>query len=141
MKVRVTALAVFAALLATGAAATAHAETLKPIALVNTAATANTTPASPLPQFTNEAQPWAAPAPRKTLQFDTKGRWGLRLDMDQLSNRETQWKDVAAGAFFRITPSLRVGGSVALTDKMASPQKVTPQDATPRVHLETAFRF
>ena len=127
-------------LLATGAAASAHAESLKPIALA-ASTNANTVPASPPPSFNADSQPWAAPAPRKTLQFDTKGRWGLRLDMDQLSNRETQWKDVQAGAYFRITPSLRVGGTVALTDKMATPQKVTPQDATPRVHLETAFRF
>ena len=135
MKLRTTALAVSAALLVSGAAAGAHAETLR-----NTTAV----PPAPLAQLVaNDAAPqsWAAPAPRKTLQFDTKGRWGLRLDMDQLTNRETKWKDVQAGAYFRITTSLRVGGSVALTDKMASPQQVTPQDSTPRVHLETAFRF
>ena len=132
MKLRATVMAVSAALLVTGAAASAHAETLRSVS----------TAPEPLTQFAAaDTQSWAAPAPRKTLQFDTKGRWGLRLDMDQLQNRETQWKDVQAGAYFRITPSLRVGGSVALTDKMASPQKVTPQDATPRVHLETAFRF
>jgi hypothetical protein len=137
MTFRATALAFSAALLATGAAAGAHAETLRPIAATPATQFATT----PSAQFASEAQPWAAPVPRKSLQFDTKGRWGLRLDMDQPSNRETQWKDVQAGAFFRITPSLRIGGSVALTDKMASPDKVTPQDATPRVHLETAFRF
>ncbi len=129
MTFRAAALAGFAALLVTGAAASAHAETLRPIRT------------APVTEFAKDTQPWTAPAPRKTLQFDTNGRWGLRLDMDQLANRETQWKDVQAGAFFRITPSLRVGGSVALTDKMASPQQVTPQDATPRVHLETNFRF
>ncbi len=138
MKVRATALAVFAALLATGAAANAHAEPMRPTAAAGPTAPINTTPGN---QFASEAQPWSAPLPRKSLQFDASGRWGLRLDMDQPSNRDTQWKDVQAGAFFRITPSLRIGGSVALTDKMASPDKVTPQDATPRVHLETAFRF
>jgi hypothetical protein len=137
MKVRATALAIFAALLATGAAAGAHAEAMRPTA-AGSAAPINT---APMAQFASEAQPWSAPLPRKTLQFDATGRWGLRLDMDQPANRDTQWKDVQAGAFFRITPSLRIGGSVALTDKMASPDKVTPQDATPRVHLETAFRF
>jgi len=90
--------------------------------------------------FTNEA-PWSAQAPRKQLQWDSKGRWGLRLDMNQPSNREADLKDLQAGAFFRITPSLQVGGSVGFGDRFAQPQRVTPQDATPRVHLETAFRF
>ena len=85
--------------------------------------------------------PWAKPAPHKQLQWDSKGRWGLRLDMNQPSNREADWKDVQAGAFFRITPSLQVGGTVGLGDRLAQPRRVTPLDAAPRVHLETAFRF
>jgi hypothetical protein len=91
-------------------------------------------------EFTSDA-PWAAPAPRKQLQWDSKGRWGLRLDMNQAQNRESDWKDVQAGAFFRISPSVQVGGAVSLGDRLASPQRVVPQDAAPRVHLETAFRF
>jgi hypothetical protein len=87
-------------------------------------------------------QSWNAPAPRKSLQWDAKGRWGLRLDMDQPNNREMNLNDVQAGAFFRITPSLRVGGTVGLRDRFASqPQQMQPQDARPRVHLETAFQF
>lgn len=85
--------------------------------------------------------PWSRPAPHKQLQWDSKGRWGFRLDMIQPSNREPDWKDVQAGAFFRISPSLQVGGTVGLGDRLAQPQRVTPQDAAPRVHLETAFRF
>src|SRR5690348_10549199 len=49
-------------------------------------------------------------AQRKTLQFDTKkGRWGLSLDLDQPATRELQLKDVEAGAWFKVTPQLRVG--------------------------------
>jgi hypothetical protein len=85
--------------------------------------------------------PWSL-APRKTLQWDSNGKWGLRLGIDQPSLREPDWKDVKAGAFFRITPSLRVGGSVQLGDRLSQPKQVTPGDAAaPRVHLETAFRF
>jgi hypothetical protein len=93
-------------------------------------------PAQPL----NDA-PFAAPAPHKQLQWDSKGRWGFRLDMNQPSNRESDWKDVQAGAYFRISPSMQVGGAVSLGDRLAQPQRVTPADAGPRVHLETAFRF
>lgn len=91
-------------------------------------------------EFANDA-PWVAPTPQKQLQWDSKGRWGLRLDMNQPTNRRSDWKDVQAGAYFRITPSVQVGGSVGLGDRLAQPNRLTPQDAAPRVHLETAFRF
>jgi hypothetical protein len=79
----------------------------------------------------------------KSLKWDTrKGRWGVSLNVDQRAERDTQWNDVQAGAYFRITPSLRVGGAVALGEKEApSYKKTEPQDSAPRVRLETAFRF
>ncbi len=92
------------------------------------------------PQFSGEA-PWMTPNTHNQLEWDAKGRWGLRLDMNRPTNREADLKDVQAGAYFRITPSLQVGGAVSLGDRLADPKLVTPQDATPRVHLETAFRF
>src|ERR1700712_3279279 len=52
---------------------------------------------------------------RKSLQWDAEhGRWSLKLDMDQPVGRDVQWKDVQAGAYFRVTPKLRVGGAVGL---------------------------
>jgi len=116
-----------ATLLLSGVATTAHADVLRPRAQI---------------EFISTQQPWNAPAPRKTLQWDAKGRWGLRLDMDQPSTRDMGWNDVQAGAFFRITPSLRIGGSVGLKDRFTPQQQIQPQDAAkPRVHLETAFQF
>jgi hypothetical protein len=78
--------------------------------------------------------------PHKTYQFDSK-HWGFRLDLDQPPNRQTEWKDVTAGAYFRISPSIKFGGSVGLGDKFAQPQQISPQDTGPRVHLETKFQF
>lgn len=80
---------------------------------------------------------------RKSLQWGADGRWTLKLDMDQPVGREMGLKDVSAGAFFHITPSLRVGGSVDLGDKFAQPDKIVTQDTinAPRVHLETKFKF
>ena len=79
----------------------------------------------------------------ETLKFDTrKGRWGVSLNLDQRGERDTQLNDVQAGAYFRVTPSLRVGGAVALGEKEAPAYKKTePQDSAPRVRLETAFKF
>lgn len=87
------------------------------------------------------SKPWSVPTAHKTLQLDSKGRWGVRLDMEQPSGRSSDWKDVEAGAYLRLTPRLRVGGSVGLGDKLANPQRFTPDDTAPRVHLETAFKF
>ena len=93
-------------------------------------------------EFASDA-PWVAPATHKQLQWDSKGRWGLRLDMIQPTIRDPGIKDMQAGAFFRITPSLQVNGTVGLGDRLSEPQPqhVTPQDTSPQVHLETAFRF
>lgn len=79
----------------------------------------------------------------KTLKWDTrKGRWGVSLNLEQRVERDTQWNDVQAGAYFRVTPSLRVGGAVALGEKETPAYKKTePMDSSPRVKLETAFKF
>lgn len=82
-------------------------------------------------------------AARKTLQFDTrKGRWGLSLDLDQPVGRDLQLKDVEAGAWFKVTPQLRVGAGVGVGSSRDEPiRKPTPKDEAPRVRLETAFKF
>ena len=126
MSFRAAWLAMGAALLLTGMASLAHAA---PTAdLLNT-------PSDSAPT------PFYVPTPHKTYSFDAKGRWGVNLDMEQPVNRDTQWKDVTAGGYFRVNPRLKVGGSVGLGDKFAQPQQLTPQDTGPRVHLETKFQF
>jgi hypothetical protein len=125
------------ALLLTGAAAQARAETTKLQPIKIEAARVGAADLANLPQAN---QSFIAPSPRKTVQLDTKGRWGLRLDMNTPTDRIEGMQDVQAGAYFRITPSLRFGGSVGITDTLVSAPAIKPQ-ATPRVHLETAFRF
>ena len=85
----------------------------------------------------------ALPQGGKTLKWDMQnGRWGVTLDLDQPSGRDVQLNDVQAGAYFRVTPSLRVGGAVALGEKEEPAFKKTqPTESTPRVRLETALRF
>lgn len=114
-----------AALLASGASA-AHAQTTKKAT-----------------DFTVRSETSAGPQGNKSLKWDTrKGRWGVSLNVDQRAERDTQWNDVQAGAYFRVTPSLRVGGAVALGEKETpSFKKTEPQESAPRVRLETAFRF
>ena len=79
-----------------------------------------------------------------SLKWDARrGRWGVTLNLDQPAERSALWSDVQAGAYYRLTPSLRIGGAVALGDQPLLPvyKKTEPRDSAPRVRLETAFKF
>jgi len=88
----------------------------------------------------NEAIRSGAPASTTSLQFNQKGRWGVDVNVDEPLERDRKLQDVEAGAFFRVTPSVRVGGSVRLDDKL-KPERITPDERGARVRLETKFRF
>lgn len=78
---------------------------------------------------------------RKSLQWNADGRWGLKLDYEQPQQRDVQWKDVETGAYFKLTPSVRLGATVGL-GQQGEPRRVSPDDKPqPRVRLETTFRF
>ena len=84
----------------------------------------------------------AAPE-HKSLQWAQKDRWGLKLDMNQPIGRDMQLRDIQAGAYYRVTPSLRVGGSVALTQSLVQPGAPVPSATVqaPQIKLETTFKF
>jgi hypothetical protein len=87
---------------------------------------------------------WASQSAHKTLQWDQKGHWGLKLDLTEPSGgRSMQLHDVQAGAYFRVTPQLRVGGAVSLGDGEVTTYAPLPetQSPTPQVKLETNFKF
>lgn len=91
-----------------------------------------------------ERSQWAPQTVKKSFEWDaSKSRWGLKLDLEQQPNVGADWKNVQAGAFYKVTPQLRVGAGVTLTDQQNSatnnPSLQTPP--APRVHLETAFKF
>ena len=80
---------------------------------------------------------------RRTLVWDAKkGRWGLMLDITPRAGVDSQARDVEAGAFFRVTPQLRVGGAVGVGSQTVPARKAGDRDEeAPRVRLETAFKF
>ena len=125
--------AVAAAFIAAGASA--HAQT-KP------AASDNFTVHDSFASDANQSSPQIG---RRSLQWDSKkAKWGLKLDMDQqlgLPQSYTTNREVQAGAFYKITPSFRVGGSVRLGAMNDGPQPVVPTDTAPKVRLETALKF
>lgn len=80
--------------------------------------------------------------PRRGLQWNADGRWGLNLDVEQPVGREADWNDVDATASYRLTPSLRLRGSVGLGEGRPDPARpAQPERDQPRVRLETIFRF
>jgi hypothetical protein len=94
--------------------------------------------------FTVRQEAPVLPSAAKAVQWDArKGRWGLTLDLEQPDVRPSTLNDVQAGAYYRITPSLRVGGAVALGDRQFTPGPKKPgqDEAQPRVRLETKFKF
>jgi hypothetical protein len=120
------------AVLAAGAAARAE----QPLSLVVSQ------PSDIFAQHTTpDASRWGPQPTHKSLQFDQK-RWGLHLDMSEPVGREMQLRDIQAGAFFKLTPSLRVGGAFAFADQPTQPDRTSlPTTQTPRVRLETSFKF
>jgi len=87
-----------------------------------------------------EASPITAP----TQKWDAaKGRWGVMLNLQQPDTRASNWNDIQAGAYYRITPSLRVGGAFAFGDQqtLPGPKPGAPEAGQPRVQLETKFKF
>ena len=124
-------LAALAALVLTGTATTALAQAqsqAKPRAALNEAAA-------------REAYALDQSQGRRVLQFDQGKKWGLKLEMQQPVTREMQLQDMEAGAYFKFTPGFRVGGAVGLTDRAPATPKVEEPEVTPRVRLETTFKF
>jgi hypothetical protein len=117
-------------------------------ALVLSGALASVAHADPLAIDPSKAltSQWSAPLTQhKSFEYDVaKSRWGLKFDVEQQPGLGTDWKNVQAGAFFKITPSLRVGAGVSLSETQSpssTGNALAQPPAPPRVHLETAFKF
>ncbi len=79
----------------------------------------------------------------RTLEWDSrKGRWGLKLGVEQRMDRLGEWRDVQPGLYYKLTPRLHIGGAVSLAPNPQINQRVVdPQATAPRVRLETTFKF
>ena len=77
---------------------------------------------------------------QRRLQWNPSGRWGLDLNVRQESRDSNE---VEAGAYYRVTPSLRVGASagVGVTEADPASPRETDRRGQPRLRLESIFRF
>ncbi|WP_333591792.1 NtrZ family periplasmic regulatory protein [Brevundimonas sp.] len=85
----------------------------------------------------------AAPGQRRSLRWIDGGRWGLDFNLSQPVGREADWGDVEAGAYYRLSPRLRLGASAGLASPRVDPARAPETDgrAQPRVRLESIFKF
>ena len=125
------------------------AATVGALAIAGTAhdATAQARGRAPAVSLTEAAQASnSTPAPqRRGLRWNDSGRWGLNFNLNQPVGRETDWGDVEAGAYYRLSPRLRVGAAANLAtpevDPARAPESAADRRAAPRVRLETIFKF
>ena len=93
----------------------------------------------PIPTTTSHATP--APQ-RRGLRWNDSGRWGLNFNLNQPVGRETDWGDVEAGAYYRLSPRLRVGAAAGLGASEPDPARAPETERTaPRIRLESLFKF
>ncbi len=83
-----------------------------------------------------------SPAPqRKSLQWDTKGRWGLKFDYQQPAPNGPDWREVDVGPVWKASPRIHISGTVGFTDQPQAHAATPDQTPQPRVRLETTFKF
>ena len=124
------------------------AATVGALAIAGTAhdasAQARRAPAVSLTEAAQTSHSTATP-PRRGLRWNDSGRWGLNFNLNQPVGRETDWGDVEAGAYYRLSPRLRVGAAANLAspeiDPARAPESAADRRAAPRVRLETIFKF
>lgn len=101
-------------------------------------------PAQPSTRAANANDAYALNGAQRSqvLEMDASRRFGLKLEIQQPVTRPTELKDMEAGAFYKLTPSLRLGGTVGVTDAAApTADKPDPARTTPRVRLGASFKF
>lgn len=92
--------------------------------------------------FTQDLNQWGPQRNAKSLEFDAKkGKWGLKLDVERGQLRDMNWNEAGAGAYYKVTPGLRVGGGVSVQGQRGEPTGLPGRDRAPKVKLETAFKF
>ena len=80
----------------------------------------------------------------QTITWQATDKWNLTLNLKDADRTKVTSRDEAAvGAFYHFTPSIRVGGEVAVADSpSAAKSAVTDnKDQSATVKLESAFKF
>lgn len=83
--------------------------------------------------------------PRASLRVAPQSRWGVSFGIDGASSalNDRRTGRPAAGAFYDLSPQVRVGGQVVLPERSrnAVEDRIDPRGSQPGVRVESAFRF
>ncbi|MCU0881625.1 MAG: hypothetical protein MUF14_03035 [Hyphomonadaceae bacterium] len=101
--------------------------------------------------FGSEASQSAVPraAPRSEVRVSPRSRWGVSFGVREEPSstasrgRERARTDTSAGAFYELSPSVRVGGQVVVPNdaENAAWRNTEPRRRQPGLKVESAFRF
>jgi hypothetical protein len=92
--------------------------------------------------FARDLNQWGPQHTSRSLEWDAKkGKWGLKLDVQREQLRDLGWSEAGAGAYYKVTPGLRVGGGVSVNSANSEVNALAPREKAPKVKLETAFKF
>lgn len=142
-----------AALAATlfGAAGVAHAQENEESAAVVAVEDTAASPDSGLPwyqNFTQDSDAYdvtgrALRGSGSEVIWSTGSRWDFRFGLDsrEAIDAEQRLDGVRAGAFFSITPRMRVGGELGYVSRDENPILNQREEDAPQVKVETALRF
>ncbi|MCG8443407.1 MAG: hypothetical protein MI723_16510 [Caulobacterales bacterium] len=76
----------------------------------------------------------------ETIEFATGSKWGLTLGFDG-DDAPLDLESMRAGAFFNITPRMRIGGELSFSNPEEGLVPGETDGDAPEVKLESAFKF
>ncbi len=80
-----------------------------------------------------------------TVEWDTGANWGVMFGLDGVPGRRFERDTVdgvSAGAFFRVSPRVRVGGELGFRPNLGEAGTLRPAEpGSSQIKLESAFRF
>ncbi len=127
--------AAFAALVLASVAPDAHAQTTRPTPSPFSSPAFSDSPAVGPATLSSTPQ-------RKSLQWDSKGRWGLKFDYQPAPvNGPDFGREMDAGVTYKLTPHLHIGGMLGVSEQPLAHIATPDQSPAPRVRLETTFKF
>jgi len=84
---------------------------------------------------------WSGDFSLPALELSAGDKWGFTFGLQNSDGHSFDLDGVRAGAFFDITPRVRVGGALSFTDSDAFFAQGSDREDIPEVKFESAFKF
>jgi len=84
---------------------------------------------------------WSSDFRLPALELAAGDKWGFTFGLENSDAHSFDLDGVSAGAFFDITPRIRVGGALSFTESDAFFAQGAVREDIPEVKFESAFKF